>query len=136
MWLRHSRQWSRAPTPAHSLWRLQRHSVEQLRPTKPKWQRQWSGSTHEPFTQPWAHTGRHSPVMLQGWRAEGQGGAGGFVAPAGPTPTTLPSTGCSRLVCSMVLVQGPACHPLPRVPHLTHQLLPSTTEPPPSPRPG
>lgn len=66
VWLRQSRQWSRAPTPAHSLWRLQRHSVEQLRPTKPKWQRQWSGSTHEPFTQPWAHTGRHSPVMLQG----------------------------------------------------------------------
>lgn len=40
VWLRQSRQWSRAPTPAHSLWRLQRHSVEQLRPTKPKWQRQ------------------------------------------------------------------------------------------------
>lgn len=64
VWLRQNRQWSRAPTPAHSLWRLQRHSVEQLRPTKPKWQRQWSGSTHEPFTQPWAQTGRHSPVVL------------------------------------------------------------------------
>lgn len=67
VWLRQNRQWSRAPTPAHSLWRLQRHSVEQLRPTKPKWHRQWSGSTHEPFTQPWAQTGRHSPVVLRGW---------------------------------------------------------------------
>lgn len=93
VWLWQSRQWSRAPTPAQSLWRLQRHSVEQLRPTKPKWQRQWSGSTHEPFTQPWAHTGRHSPVTLRG----GGGGQGRAAAAPSPGQTWLAS-GSSQLL--------------------------------------
>lgn len=110
VWLRQSRQWSRAPTPAHSLWRLQRHSVEQLRPTKPKWQRQWSGSTHEPFTQPWAHTGRHSPVTLQGQV--------GVRAGQWPSPRSHPHPCCSiSLLCRSLPTA-----PLPGVPHQIQNL--------------
>lgn len=111
VWLRQSRQWSRAPTPAHSLWRLQRHSVEQFRPTKPKWQRQWSGSTQEPFTQPWAHTGRHSPVTLRGREGSGQGRAGAELALTKLTPA-VPSPLCRSLPTA----------PLPGAPHQIHNL--------------
>lgn len=126
VWLRQSRQWSLSPTPAQSLCRLQRHSVEQLRPTKPKWQRQWSGSTHEPFTQPWAQTGRHRPVTLRGRGGWRQGEAAG-------TPPPTPSSSLLRPLTPPTPGAGPWPW-LPKVPYQIHRPCPSPLTPPPHPR--
>lgn len=124
VWLWQSRQWSRAPTPAQSLWRLQRHSVEQLRPTKPKWQRQWSGSTQEPFTQPWAHTGRHSPVTLWG----GGGGQGRAAATPSPGQTRLASGSSQLLRAHPDHPPSSLVHPAPRsVPSLPRSWVQART---------
>ena len=101
--------------------------MEQLRPTKPKWQRQWSGSTHEPFTQPWAHTGRHSPVTLRG----GGGGQGRAAADPSPGQTWLVS-GSSQLLRAHPNhpPSSPLVHPAPGLFH--HCPAPGSSPEPPA----